>query len=287
MDRDRLLKKLNDILSRTPSRGADAPSSRGPSSPTPPPRRPAADVAALLGGEVVEQEGITYVRVEAKLSEMTSDAEAFLANFRYAFEQAGYADTPDQYHEEVQRLLEAEATGIIFLDIETTGLSGARVFLVGSLQYRGGDLSLKQLFARDYSEEEGIVREVFDDLRGCSALVTFNGKAFDLPFLQERASFFGIEIQIPAVHFDLLHEARRRWKNVVPNCRLQTLERILCSRWRPNDVPSELIPQFYHDFVRTGDPAEIPRILYHNALDIISMCEILLVILRGGRGWAE
>jgi len=280
LDRDRILKKLGEILSRTPPGKVEAPSSTGPESPTP-------NLAALLGGEVVERDGIPYVRVKAQLSEMTADAEGFLANFRYAFEQADFAERPDQFHAEVQKLLEANAAGIVFLDIETTGLSGATVFLIGSLQYRNGDLCLRQLFARDYSEEEGIVREFVDDLRGASALVSFNGKAFDLPFLRDRARFYGIETPIPSVHFDLLHEARRRWKKVMPNCRLQTLERVLCSRWRTNDLPSELIPQVYHDFVRTGNAEEMPRILYHNALDLISMCEILLVILRGGRDWAQ
>lgn len=278
IDPEKLQKRLKRILSRTPR------VSKTPSRTCPP---EAVDIAKLLNGEVVTRQSGQLVRITTTLSEMVSDSGGFLANFRYCFEEKGFAEKPDEFHTELQKLIEIPPEKILFLDIETTGLTAGNIFLIGTLRYSSEEIYLEQLFARDYSEEAGILEEFFETLAQFSALVTFNGKTFDLPFIFMRAEFFGLKRSEPKVHFDLLHEARRRWKGVAPDCKLKTLERMLCSRWRTDDVPSELVPEIYHDYIRTGKTQEIPKILYHNALDLISMCEIVLVILRGGRDWAE
>jgi tetratricopeptide (TPR) repeat protein len=38
-----------------------------------------------------------------------------------------------------------------------------------------------------------------------------------------------------------------------------------------DDVPGWLIPQMYRDYLRTGDPGEMRRVIYHNTIDILSM----------------
>ena len=40
---------------------------------------------------------------------------------------------------------------------------------------------------------------------------------------------------------------------------------------RGDDIPSELIPYLYFDFVRTGNAEKISRVFYHNRMDILSM----------------
>jgi uncharacterized protein YprB with RNaseH-like and TPR domain len=83
---------------------------------------------------------------------------------------------------------------------------------------------------------------------------------------------------------DLLPVARRLWGEQLPNCRLQTLERYVCGRRvRAGDIGGEEIPRAYHDYVRTGEPWEMMRILHHNASDLAT----LLQLLRAARaqGW--
>jgi len=63
---------------------------------------------------------------------------------------------------------------------------------------------------------------------------------------------------------------------VLPNCRLQTLERFVCGRARYNDLDGALVPAAYHHFVRTGQTHEIGAILKHNALDLITLVELAL-----------
>jgi len=171
---------------------------------------------------------------------------------------------------------------LLFMDIETCGLSGSMVFLVGLMSYRGRQLVFEQYLARNYAEEAGVLQAFADRLAAGGALVTFNGKAFDMTMVRERCAFHAVAlVDSPQPHLDLLHESRRRWRGRLPNCRLQTLERYLCRRRRVGDIPGHEIPQAYHDFVRTGDAGRLRDILHHNMLDLLTMAELLSAILTG------
>ena len=167
------------------------------------------------------------------------------------------------------------------LDIDTTWLWSGLLCLIGVMSYSGSDLHLQQLLARDYSEESPVIAQFADMLNNCDALVTFNGKSFDLPYIVNRGIVHGVRVRFDGLHMDLLHEARRRWRGKLPNCKLQTLERHLCNRVRAGDIPGAQIPQVYHDFVRTGDARHICTVLHHNALDLVAMSEIVLQMIRG------
>jgi uncharacterized protein YprB with RNaseH-like and TPR domain len=106
-------------------------------------------------------------------------------------------------------------------------------------------------------------------------VVTFNGKCFDMPFLVNRANANGIELPAPEFHLDLLHESRRIYKRDLPNCRLQTLEQMVCGRSREDDIPGSEIPRAYDDFVCTGDACKIASILTHNLYDLLTMADLM------------
>jgi uncharacterized protein YprB with RNaseH-like and TPR domain len=84
-------------------------------------------------------------------------------------------------------------------------------------------------------------------------------------------------------HCDLLHHARRRWKRVLPNCKLQTLERFVCNRSRHDDLSGAEVPAAYHEFVRTGVARQVGAIVHHNALDLVTLVQIALRLLEPGR----
>jgi len=113
-------------------------------------------------------------------------------------------------------------------------------------------------------------------------LVSFNGKSFDLPYLRARAAATGVPLPDPPAHLDMLHTARRVYGSVLPDCRLQTLERYICRRRRAGDIPGEHIPEAYHHFVRTGNAEHLRLILKHNVWDLVTLLELLVIMLRGG-----
>lgn len=169
----------------------------------------------------------------------------------------------------------------LFLDLETCGLAGCPIFLVGLMSFSQGHLVFEQFLARHYGEEQAILAEAAGRIDQAGVLVTFNGKAFDMNMLRERWAFHGIESRAKPPHCDLLHESRRLWRGSVPNCRLQTLEQCLCNRRRVGDIPGCAIPQAYHDFVADGDARQLKAILHHNLLDLLTMAQLLCSALTG------
>ncbi len=164
---------------------------------------------------------------------------------------------------------------MLFLDIETCGLSAAPVFLVGLGMVVERNLVLRQLFARDYTEERALLHELERVIRQFDFLVTFNGKSFDVPFLRDRATHHRMRFSMDLPHLDLLWMARRRWKHALPDCRLKTLEWRILRRRRAGDVSGAEIPGLYHDYVKRGEPHRLIPVFHHNLLDVVAMVELI------------
>ena len=164
---------------------------------------------------------------------------------------------------------------VLFLDLETTGLSMTPVFLVGTMECASDGFLFRQYFARNYSEEAGIISAISERFKSARLLITFNGKSFDLPFLKNRALATGIRLCTPESHLDLLSEARRVYGRDLPNCKLQTLERMVCGRCREGDIPGAEIPAVYDRYVRTGNASRISQVLLHNLYDILTMADLM------------
>ena len=164
---------------------------------------------------------------------------------------------------------------VIFLDIETTGLGNSPLFLIGIMIWERDGFTTYQYLARNYAEEAAVIAFFVESCAPKKLLVTFNGKSFDFPFIRTRAVVNGIPFAVDPAHFDLLHECRRIWRYVLPDCKLQTLERHVCRRVRYGDIPGSQIPEAYHTYVRTENAVQIVEILRHNMLDLITMADIM------------
>jgi len=101
---------------------------------------------------------------------------------------------------------------------------------------------------RDFSEEHSLLHELSARLAERPVLVTFNGKSFDWPLLENRFTMTrAIRVPSLAAHLDLLHPARALWKLRLGSVRLVELERHVLDAarlgWhREDDVSSALIP---------------------------------------------
>jgi len=165
----------------------------------------------------------------------------------------------------------------LFLDTETTGLAGGTgtyPFLVGIAWWDAGGLQVEQFFMRDFSEEHSLLHELAARLADRPVLVTFNGKSFDWPLLENRfAMTRSISTPRLAAHLDLLHPARALWRLRLGSVRLVELERRVLDTprlgWhREDDIASALIPQYYFDYLRGGPCDPIVGIVRHNQMDL-------------------
>ena len=165
----------------------------------------------------------------------------------------------------------------LFLDTETTGIAGGTgtyAFLIGLGWWDAGGLQVEQFIMRDFTEEHSILHELTARIAERPVLVTFNGKTFDWPLLENRFTMTRT-IRVPrlAGHLDLLHPARALWKFRLGTVRLVDLEREVLDPFRlgwsrKDDVPTSLIPQFYFDYLRGGPPGPLASVVRHNQMDL-------------------
>lgn len=164
---------------------------------------------------------------------------------------------------------------IAILDLETTGFWGCPIFLVGMLLFEAGRFESVQILARDYPDERPMLAAAAALLHKRELLVTFNGKSYDVPCLRERCSLYRIRNSVHRLdHVDVLHVARRRWKDELPDCRLQTLEWEVVGLRRTGDVPSSQIPDVYHDFAASGDVEALRPVLHHGRVDVLTTARL-------------
>ncbi|HEV2249131.1 MAG TPA: ribonuclease H-like domain-containing protein [Candidatus Limnocylindria bacterium] len=167
---------------------------------------------------------------------------------------------------------------IVFLDTETTGLmggTGTYVFLLGTACIRDGELVLRQHLLHDLGAESAFVRALQAELAPFRACASYNGKCFDLPLLRTRfVMTLRSDLSVDESHLDLLHPARRLWRDRFGSTSLRQLEDSVLDVAREHDIPGALIPERYFRWLALRERALIEPILDHNARDIVSLVRI-------------
>jgi uncharacterized protein YprB with RNaseH-like and TPR domain len=167
---------------------------------------------------------------------------------------------------------------ILFLDTETTGLSGGTgtyVFLIGVAYFTEKELVLRQHMLLDLSAEREFIEGLKKEIEPFRACASYNGKAFDLPIIRTRfVMAIRSELTVDDSHLDLLHPARRLWRDRFGSTTLKQLEESVLDDGRTADIPGWLIPDAYFHYLRKRDPAIIAPVLEHNARDVISLVRI-------------
>ena len=166
----------------------------------------------------------------------------------------------------------------LFLDTETTGLAGGTgtyAFMIGIAWWDAGGLEVEQFFMREHSEELSVLAALAERMAERRVLVTFNGKTFDWPLLDTRYRMArSMRVPAPRAHLDFLHPARQLWRIRLGSVRLADLERRILGWHREGDCFSELIPQYYFDFLRGGPPDLLVPVFHHNQMDLRGLAAI-------------
>lgn len=178
------------------------------------------------------------------------------------------------------KIADRDPETIVFLDTETSGLAGGTgtfAFLIGAGRYTPDGFHLVQFFMRDPLEEPALLLALEEFLAPCQTIVSFNGKAFDVPLLDTRYIMHGWKSPFNNLaHVDLLHLSRRLWRDRLPSRTLANLEvQILHASRTDDEIPGWMIPQIYFDYLRDGDARPLKRVFYHNAMDVVSLAALL------------
>ncbi len=170
----------------------------------------------------------------------------------------------------------------LFLDTETTGLSrgaGTIAFMIGLGYVRDGAFLIQQHMVGDYSDEPLMMAKLADLIRDFDVVISFNGKAFDIPLLETRAvmcrmqPLFGSHRQL-----DLMHPSKRLWRRRLGSCRLSALEEYILCSGRTDDLPGSEAPKRFFSYMESGDITLLDDVLRHNMLDIASLSALLIAL---------
>ena len=86
---------------------------------------------------------------------------------------------------------------ILFFDIETTGLSpkASSLYMIGVMFFdqKCNAWHIRQFFADNYKSEPGIITSFLEILGNYKYLYHFNGKTFDIPYILNKCSKYGIK----------------------------------------------------------------------------------------------
>jgi uncharacterized protein YprB with RNaseH-like and TPR domain len=167
----------------------------------------------------------------------------------------------------------------LYFDTETTGLGGGAgvlAFLVG-LAWFDAELRLhaEQFLLRSPAEELPFLEAFAERVEQADLLVSYNGKAFDLPLLNGRMVMNRRPKLPDRAHLDLLHIARRLHKTRLGACRLISLESDVLGFVRGPDIAGiDIAPRYAH-FLRSGDDSVLEPVIEHNAWDVESMAALV------------
>lgn len=170
----------------------------------------------------------------------------------------------------------------VFLDTETTGLSGGAgtvAFLVGYGYVEDNLFKVKQLLIPDYSCEVEMLTILSYELSRFDTVIHFNGKRFDVPLLQNRCVLKRLEdFTLHLAQLDLLLPARRIWKLRLNCCRLSYLESAVLGMPERDDIPGSEIPTRFFESMKTGNRLLLEDIVTHNRQDIVTLTTLLCTI---------
>lgn len=178
------------------------------------------------------------------------------------------------------RIVEMPIESFLFFDTETSGLAGGTgtyAFMVGAGRFEGEEFILAQFFLRDPSEEPAMLEALAEFMTPCEVLVSYNGKSFDAPLLQTRYRLHDMPIPFNKyAHLDLLHLARRLWRDRLASRTLQSIEKNILGVGRTSEeVPGYEIPYLYFDYLRDRNATPMKGVFYHNEIDILSLATLL------------
>lgn len=167
---------------------------------------------------------------------------------------------------------------ILIFDIETTGFSriNSKVILIGFVEISDKKGKITQLFCDSLSEEFDILKHFEKKIREYKYYMTYNGDAFDIPYLNERYSNNNINFKInKSRNIDMLCFARKHIKKLnLENYKLKTVETLLGIS-RSDTINGKESIELYFKYLKYKNTKDLDKILLHNNEDIKNMYPLL------------
>ncbi|MDP6550118.1 MAG: ribonuclease H-like domain-containing protein [Dehalococcoidia bacterium] len=148
-----------------------------------------------------------------------------------------------------------------YLDIETTGLSHQtdELTVVGVFTDDCDSPALIQLVGDEITAER-----LVDAFVGVTALYTFNGSRFDMPFIRDR---LGVDLEKGLRHRDLMYDC---WDQGLRGG-LKKVEKAMGIRRRLPDMSGLEAVRLWEQYQADRDEEALARLLEYNKEDILNL----------------
>ena len=171
---------------------------------------------------------------------------------------------------------------ICSFDIETTGLfpRNDRIMLTGLLTIKDGRGTARQFFAESLNDEKAVIEATLSALKDTDVILTYNGRSFDVPFTETRASHYGINAVMP---YDLdlftVISGYSEIKKFTGSLSQKSIERFMgLSQSRNDRIDGRESIRLYEQYLNAPSYALEKTIMLHNHDDICQLYKILPII---------
>jgi len=172
----------------------------------------------------------------------------------------------------------ADYEGVLFFDIETTGLSwrNSVVYLIGLISFTGGQWELTQYFAETMAEEPDVLISFCRAASLKSCFIQYNGQRFDIPYVQHKCTQYKIpnpfENKEQLDLYQLFLPLKKLLK--LKDFKQKDVEEFLKYPRKDTLSGRELIKK-YQNYQQTPDTALLHLIFLHNHDDMMGMVSLL------------
>ncbi|AEB75465.1 ribonuclease H-like domain-containing protein [Clostridium botulinum] len=162
----------------------------------------------------------------------------------------------------------------IFFDIETTGFDKEKasvILISGGWFDENNKFIIKQYFAESLDEEVQLLESFKKDVSKFHAWCSYNGRAFDEPFIKKRMDINNIDFTPPQDHIDLYRLIRPYYKQLgMERCNLKSVEKYLGID-RQDQIDGGMCVELYYEFLTNKDIRLREVIMLHNYEDVLNL----------------
>ena len=171
---------------------------------------------------------------------------------------------------------------ILFIDIETTGLSREHtdLYLIGCGWFAEDGYHTIQWFADSPADEQAVIEQYSDYVRNrFTLLVHYNGNHFDIPYLRYKAEKYNLPDPFEGIGSYDIYCAIKPYKNTLglSSLRQRAIEQLLDINSADPYTGRELIT-VYHKYVKKPSRELLDPLIFHNSEDLKGMAYILPIL---------